>query len=139
MDRVPIKKHSLRARITWRERAFVFAGIAGAGGASGIGVPLGAGEEFLAPVWLGALAWTVLASLAHALWRGFRHGDWSTMTGGVRDQGRCESAASGQAWDDGGRCESAASSWLGGDTDRETFDPAYSFLLGNIYHYRHDD
>ena len=139
MHRVPTKKHYPRSRITWRERAFVFGGIAVAGGTSGIGMPLGAGEDILAPVWLGAIAWTVLASLAHALWRGFRHGDWSMVRGGARDQGQFESGASGRPWDGGGRCESPASSWLGGDTDRETFDPAYSFLLGNIYHYRHDD
>ena len=79
MHRVPTKKHFPRARYTWRERAFVFAGIGVAGGASGIGAPLGAGEDILAPVWLGAIGWTVLASLAHALWRGFRRGDWSAF------------------------------------------------------------
>ena len=79
MYRVPTKKHSPRARYTWRERAFVLAGIGVAGGASGIGAPLGAGEDILAPVWLGAIGWTVLASLALALWRGFRRGDWSAF------------------------------------------------------------
>ena len=66
-------------RTTWRERAFVFGGIAVAGAISGIGVPLGAGEDILAPVWLAALGWTVLASPAHVLWRGFRLGDWSAF------------------------------------------------------------
>jgi len=33
----------------------------------------------LAPLWLAAVAWTVLASLAGALGRGFRHGDWSAF------------------------------------------------------------
>ena len=34
---------------------------------------------FLAPLWLAAIAWTVLASLAGALLFGFRHGDWSAF------------------------------------------------------------
>ena len=79
MHRVPTKTHSPRTRYTWRERAFVLAGIGVAGGASGIGAPLGAGEDILAPVWLAALGWTILASLALALWRGFRRGDWSAF------------------------------------------------------------
>ena len=37
---------------------------------------LGAGVEFVAFVWLAAIAWTVPASLAAALWRGFRRCDW---------------------------------------------------------------
>ena len=79
MHKVPTKKHSSRTHTSWRERAFVFGGIAVAGAASGIGVPLGAGEDILAAVWLGGLGWTVLASLAHVLWRGFRLGDWSAF------------------------------------------------------------
>ena len=138
MHKLSTKKHYPRPRITWRERAFVFAGIAVASGASGIGAPLGAGEEILAPVWLGALAWTVLASPAHALWRGFRHGDWSMVRGGARDRARFGSTTGELARDDGGRFEPAGSSWPGGDTDREIFDPTYSFLQANIYHYRHD-
>ena len=39
----------------------------------------GAGGELLAPLWLAALAWTVLASLALALGAGLRHGDWSAF------------------------------------------------------------
>ena len=31
--------------------------------------------------WIAAIAWTVLASLAAALWRGFRHRDWSAFRG----------------------------------------------------------
>lgn len=66
-------------RTTWRERAFVFGGIAVAGGVSGVGAPIGAGVEILAPVWLGAIGWTVLATIAHAFWRGLRRGDWSAF------------------------------------------------------------
>ena len=79
MHKVPTKKHYARTRTTWRERAFVFGGIAAAGVTSGIGVPLGAGADILGPVWLGAICWAVVASLAHVLWRGFRLGDWSAF------------------------------------------------------------
>ena len=37
------------------------------------------GEELLAPLWLAAIAWTVLASLALAIVAGLRHGDWSAF------------------------------------------------------------
>lgn len=77
MHKVPTKKDSSRRRLTWEERAFVFGGIAAAGATSAIGAPLGAGVDLLAPVWLGALGWTVLTTIAHAFWRGFRRGDWS--------------------------------------------------------------
>ena len=39
---------------------------------TGTGLPLGG-------VWFGAALWTFLAALAHILWRGFRHGDWSAF------------------------------------------------------------
>ena len=38
-----------------------------------------ADTAFLGPLWLAAIAWTVLASLAGALGRGFRQGDWSAF------------------------------------------------------------
>ena len=79
MHRVRTKKDYPRIRHTWRERAFVLAGIGVAGGASGIGAPLGAGEDILAPVWLAALGWTVLATIAHGLWRGIRRSDRSAF------------------------------------------------------------
>ena len=79
MHKVPTKNDSLRTRITWRERAFVFAGIGIAAAASMTSVALGAGLEPIGPVWLAALAWTLLANIAHVLWRGFRLGDWSAF------------------------------------------------------------
>ena len=79
MHRVRTKRDNPRTRHTWRERAFVFGGIAVAGGATALGAPIGAGEDILAPVWLGAFAWTVLASIAHVLWRDLRRGDWSAF------------------------------------------------------------
>ena len=39
----------------------------------------GAEQAFLAALWLSALAWTVLASLALALLTGLRRGDWSAF------------------------------------------------------------
>ncbi len=59
-------------RATWRERLFVLGPLAVAALAS----VLGSGTDLLAPVWLAALAWTVLASLACALRRAIRDRDW---------------------------------------------------------------
>lgn len=59
----------------WRERLVVLGPLCLAIAAA----VCGAGEEILAPLWLAALAWTVLASLALALDAGFRHGDWSAF------------------------------------------------------------
>ena len=39
----------------------------------------GIGEAVLAPLWLAAIAWTVLASFALALVAGLRRGDWSAF------------------------------------------------------------
>ena len=39
----------------------------------------GTGAEFAGFAWIAAVAWTVLASLLAALWRGFRHRDWSAF------------------------------------------------------------
>ena len=41
---------------------------------------LGAGAEHIGPLWMAAVAWTLAASLAGALWRGFRHRDWSAFS-----------------------------------------------------------
>ena len=79
MHKLQTKKQTSRINTTWRERAFAFGGIAVATATSGIGAPVGAGTEILAPVWLAALAWTILATIAHAFWRGFRLGDWSAF------------------------------------------------------------
>ena len=35
----------------------------------------------IGPLWLTAIAWTVIAANAHTLWRGFHHGDWSAFRG----------------------------------------------------------
>ena len=71
-------------RSTWRERAFVL-------GALALAVPVTAAAPFIdlgggivGFVWLAAVAWTALASLAAALRRGLVHYDWSAF----RNRGR---------------------------------------------------
>ena len=117
MHEVQTNRAHSSGRHTWRERAFVFGGIAVAGAATGIGVPVGAGEDILATVWLGALGWTVLATVAHALWRGFRLGDWS----------------SGQGYEPPGVNHDAGDSatCTGAYTYRRTIDPRFSYWPGN--------
>lgn len=68
-------------RTTTGERVFVLAGI-GAASLYTIGsLALGAGTETIGPLWLAAVAWTALASLAGALDRGLRRRDWSSFRG----------------------------------------------------------
>ena len=55
------------------------AGVGVAATVSAVSLTLDAGLELVGPVWLGVFAWTILASIAHALWRGFRRGDWSVF------------------------------------------------------------
>jgi len=64
-------------RRSWRARLVVLGPLA----AAVLATALGAEADVLAPLWLAALAWTVLASLAGALSRGVRHGDWSAFRG----------------------------------------------------------
>ena len=66
-------------RTTGAERAFVPGGLAIAALGCAASHAAGAGAELIAPLWLAALAWTVLASLGCALRRGFARGDWSAF------------------------------------------------------------
>ena len=66
---------------TWRERIFVLGGLALAALLTAASPVLGTGAEFLGFAWIAAIAWTVFASLATALWRGFRRRDWSGLPG----------------------------------------------------------
>ena len=66
-------------RTTWRERAFVLGGPAVAALATAASPALGVGAGFIGALWVAAIAWTVLASLAGALRRGIRDGDWSAF------------------------------------------------------------
>ena len=79
MHKVPTKRDSRRTRYTWREYAFLFAGIGTAAAVTAVSLALGAGLEPVGLVWVGALGWSVLATIAHAFWRGFHLGDWSAF------------------------------------------------------------
>ncbi len=79
MHKVPTNRDYPRTRYTWRERAFVLAGIGVAATVTAVSLALGWGLEPIGPVWAAAIGWTVVANLAHALWRGFRLGDWSAF------------------------------------------------------------
>ena len=67
-------------RSTARERAFVLAGPAIASAATAGRIASGFPGEILAAIWIAAIAWTVLASLAAALRHGLVHGDWSAFS-----------------------------------------------------------
>ena len=67
------------ARPTRRERAVVLGGFAVAAAWTGISAAFGTGMEAVIVLWLAAVGWAVLASLALALRRGFRDGDWSAF------------------------------------------------------------
>ncbi len=69
-----------RAGHTWRARAFVLVGLALAAVYTAATVASDAGAGCIGPLWMAAIAWTVVASLAAALWRGFHHGDWSAFS-----------------------------------------------------------
>ena len=70
---------STRTGAAWRAPAAVLGPLALAVLATVAAPGFNTDTAFLAPLWLAALAWTVLASLAGALGRGFRHGDWSAF------------------------------------------------------------
>ena len=63
-------------RRSWRARLVLLGPLAAA-----LATTLEAEADVLAPLLLAAISWTVLASLAGALLRGFRHGDWSAFRG----------------------------------------------------------
>ena len=67
-------------RVTWRARALVLGGLVLAAVYTAAALVLDAGVEHIGPLWMAAIAWTVAASLAGALWRGFHHRDWSAFS-----------------------------------------------------------
>jgi len=69
---------------TWCERAFVLGGLALALPVTAVLLVLGAGGEAVGFVWLVAVVWTALASLAAALWSCLVHRDRSAFRGGSR-------------------------------------------------------
>ena len=66
------------SRISRRERLFVLGGLVLAALFTAASPVLRTGAGL---AWIAAIAWTVLASLAAALWQGFRHRDWSAFRG----------------------------------------------------------
>ena len=79
-----------RPRTTWAERAVVLGGFALAALWTAIAAILGTGMETVGAAWLAAVLWTVPTSLALALRRGFRDGDWSAFRRGALSDGRDE-------------------------------------------------
>ena len=69
-----------RAGRTWRARAFVLGGLVLAAVYTTAALALGAGAKHIGLLWIGAIAWAFATSLAGALWRGFRHRDWSAFS-----------------------------------------------------------
>ena len=67
------------ARTTWGERALVLGGFALAALVTAWSAAAGAGLEPVAAAWLAAGAWAFVSSLALALRRGIRDGDWSAF------------------------------------------------------------
>ena len=68
-----------RPRATGAERLVVLGGLALAALYTAASLALGSGVEHIGPLWLAAVLWTVPGSLACALRRGFRRGDWSAF------------------------------------------------------------
>ena len=68
-----------RPRATWRERAIVLGGFAVAALCTAWSAAAGAGIEPVAAAWLAAGVWAFMSSLALALRRGVRDGDWSAF------------------------------------------------------------
>ena len=68
-----------RPRITRAEHAIVLAGLVLATAFTVFATVTGFGTATIGALWLAAVAWTVAASLALALRRGIRHGDWSAF------------------------------------------------------------
>ena len=86
-------------RSTWRERAFVLGGLALAVPATAVAPFIDLDGGIVGFVWLIAVAWTVLASLAAALRRGLVRGDWSAFRGrGRRHAYPPDAGAEGFDW-----------------------------------------
>ncbi len=77
-------------RTSWRERAIVLGGLALAAICTVAAAMLGFDMETVGAAWLAAVLWTVPSSLALALRRGFRHGDWSAFRRHTLSDGRDE-------------------------------------------------
>ena len=71
--------HCPLRRITWRARALVLGGLALAAVYTAAALVLDASGNHIGVLWVIAIVWTVAASLAGALSRGLRHGDWTAF------------------------------------------------------------
>ena len=67
-----------RSRVI-RDAAVVLGGLAIALALTPVLCVIPAGASLIGPLWLLAILWTVLASLAQALWQGVSRGDWSAF------------------------------------------------------------
>ncbi len=76
----PAPGRVLRPTAIWRARAFVLGGLAFAAVYTATTLALDTGVEHIGLLWMAAIAWTFAASLSGALWRGFRHHDWSAFS-----------------------------------------------------------
>ncbi len=65
---------------TPNERIFVLAGLGLAVLHTAASVAFGVGADHTGPLWMAAIAWTAIASLSAALWRGLRNRDWSAFS-----------------------------------------------------------
>ena len=79
-DGSPAPGRVVRPITTWRSRAFVLGGLALAAVHTAATLALDTGVEHIGPLWMAAVAWTFISSLAGALWRGFRYRDWSAFS-----------------------------------------------------------
>ena len=80
MTRTVTARDNVR-RTAWPARAVVLGGPALAAVYSAAALALDAATEHIGLLWMAAIAWTLAASLPGALWRGFRHRDWSAFSG----------------------------------------------------------
>jgi len=87
-DSIPPPDRAGSPRNTRRERVVVL----GPPGLATAATVFGLGGDILAPVWLAAISWTILASFALALRAGLRHGDWSAFRDYTHEPDREEEA-----------------------------------------------
>ena len=101
--------------ISWRARVFVLGGLVIALVTTVFSVATGLGVRFIGGIWFWAGIWTVLAALACALRRGFRHGVWSAF----REYELPEDGGDRFDW----ATKTGRYAWLRDAEDRDLHDP----------------